>query len=55
MIVCFLSITCSFSATGQCGMEIAVLLLLSVPLIAASPLRPTHRSVNIQLMREKKY
>ncbi|KAM9336473.1 uncharacterized protein ABDE67_019515 [Symphorus nematophorus] len=29
---------------GQCGMEIAVLLLLIVPLTAASPLRPTHRS-----------
>ncbi|KAK5905879.1 hypothetical protein CgunFtcFv8_001795 [Champsocephalus gunnari] len=29
---------------GQCGMEIAVLLLLTVPLSAASPLRPTHRS-----------
>ncbi|CAK6964241.1 hypothetical protein PFLUV_G00244130 [Scomber scombrus] len=32
------------SSIGQCGMEIAVLLLLTVPLIAASPLRPTHRS-----------
>ncbi|KAM9426163.1 uncharacterized protein KZ484_016866 [Pholidichthys leucotaenia] len=29
---------------GQCGMEIAVLLLLSVPLTAASPLRQTQRS-----------
>lgn len=26
-------------------MEIAVLLLLTVPLTAATPLRPTHRSV----------
>ena len=31
--------------TGQYGMEIAVLLLLVVPLTAATPLRPTHRSV----------
>ncbi|KAK5850773.1 hypothetical protein PBY51_001620 [Eleginops maclovinus] len=30
--------------SGQCGMEIAVLLLLTVPLSAATPLRPTHRS-----------
>ncbi|KAM8729583.1 uncharacterized protein AB9X84_000032 [Acanthopagrus schlegelii] len=29
---------------GQYGMEIAVLLLLVVPLTAATPLRPTHRS-----------
>ncbi|XP_076615521.1 uncharacterized protein LOC143338765 [Chaetodon auriga] len=29
---------------SQCGMEIAVLLLLTVPLTAATPLRPTHRS-----------
>ncbi|GLD57430.1 protein ADM2-like isoform X2 [Lates japonicus] len=29
---------------GQCGMEITVLLLLTVPLTTASPLRPTHRS-----------
>uniref|UniRef100_A0A3B5A271 ProAM N-terminal 20 peptide n=1 Tax=Stegastes partitus TaxID=144197 RepID=A0A3B5A271_9TELE len=29
---------------GHCGMEIAVLLLLTVPLTAASPLRPTQRS-----------
>ncbi|XP_078135301.1 uncharacterized protein LOC144536179 [Sander vitreus] len=29
---------------SQCGMEIAVLLLLTVPLSAATPLRPTHRS-----------
>ncbi|CAB1412895.1 unnamed protein product [Pleuronectes platessa] len=29
---------------GQCGMEIIVLLLLSVPLTAASPLRLTERS-----------
>ncbi|KAK2884836.1 hypothetical protein Q8A73_021310 [Channa argus] len=31
-------------AKSQCGMEITVLLLLTVPLAAASPLRPTHRS-----------
>lgn len=32
--------------TGHCGMEIViVLLLLSVTLTAATPLRPTHRSV----------
>ncbi|TNN54288.1 hypothetical protein EYF80_035516 [Liparis tanakae] len=30
---------------GPCGMEIAVLLLLTVPLSAATPLRLTHRSV----------
>ncbi|KAK9530469.1 hypothetical protein VZT92_011967 [Zoarces viviparus] len=29
---------------SPCGMEIAVLLLLIVPLSAATPLRPTHRS-----------
>uniref|UniRef100_A0A8C5GVX6 Adrenomedullin n=1 Tax=Gouania willdenowi TaxID=441366 RepID=A0A8C5GVX6_GOUWI len=29
---------------GKCGMEIAVLLLLTVPLTAASPLRRTQRS-----------
>ncbi|XP_078147004.1 uncharacterized protein LOC144542981 [Centroberyx gerrardi] len=29
---------------GQCSMEIAVLLLLTVPLTAASPLRPTRRT-----------
>uniref|UniRef100_A0A3B4VN39 Uncharacterized protein n=1 Tax=Seriola dumerili TaxID=41447 RepID=A0A3B4VN39_SERDU len=29
---------------GHCGMEITVLLLLTVPLTVASPLRPTHRS-----------
>lgn len=29
---------------GQCGMETAVLLLLTLPLTAASPLRPTQRS-----------
>uniref|UniRef100_A0A7N6A967 Adrenomedullin n=1 Tax=Anabas testudineus TaxID=64144 RepID=A0A7N6A967_ANATE len=28
--------------SGRCSMEIAVLLLLTVPLTAASPLRPTH-------------
>ncbi|KAM6964600.1 uncharacterized protein LKV04_020345 [Tautogolabrus adspersus] len=33
-----------FSSTGLCGMEIAVLLLLIVPLTSASPLRPPHRS-----------
>ncbi|XP_078019292.1 uncharacterized protein LOC144459369 isoform X2 [Epinephelus lanceolatus] len=32
---------------GNCGMEIAVLLLLTVPLSAATPLRPTHRSDNV--------
>lgn len=34
-----------FSATGQSGMEITVLLLLTVPLTAASPPGLTHRSV----------
>ncbi|KAM8836529.1 uncharacterized protein AB9W97_002168 [Spinachia spinachia] len=29
---------------SQCGMEIAILLLLTVPLSAASPLRPTNRA-----------
>ncbi|KAG7507308.1 adrenomedullin 5 [Solea senegalensis] len=33
-----------FFLCGHCGMEITVLLLLTVPLTVASPLRPTHRS-----------
>lgn len=41
----FLSITDCFSAPGQSGMEITVLLLLTVPLTVASPLRPANRCV----------
>lgn len=33
-----------FSATGQCGMEVAIVLLLTVALSVATPLRQTHRS-----------
>uniref|UniRef100_A0A8P4G1I2 Uncharacterized protein n=1 Tax=Dicentrarchus labrax TaxID=13489 RepID=A0A8P4G1I2_DICLA len=45
----FLIITHDFSATGHSGMEIAVLLLLTLPLTAATPLRPTHRLIIIYL------
>lgn len=34
-----------FPSTGQCGMEIAILLLLTLSLTAATPLRSTPRSV----------
>lgn len=33
-----------FSATGQCDMEVAIVLMLTVALSVATPLRPTHRS-----------
>lgn len=45
LFMTFLSITDCFSAPGQSGMEITVLLLLTVPLTVASPLRPANRCV----------